>query len=253
MGLQPNWTAEELEYLENKWGSASLKAISNHLNRSINAVKCKAHRIGLRNCRETGDLITVFRFAKIIHEDYAIIIRWIKKFDFPARQKIFIEKKREWVLTISDFWPWAKDHKHLINFYQIEPLILGREPGWVAEQRKIDHYNLQKARKKFWSREDVDLLRSLVKLQKYSYPEIASILKRTESAIKRKLIELGIKDRPVYLDNHRQWTSEDVALMLELLQKGYGLNTIATKLGRSELGIRGKLERLSELPYEEAE
>jgi hypothetical protein len=47
------------------------------------------------------------------------------------------------------------------------------------------------------------------------------------------------------LENHRKWTAEEVELLFEMLDKGYGYNNIAATMNRSELGVRGKLERMN--------
>ena len=47
MGIGRSWSAEEIAYLEEKWGVTSIPAIAKKLNRSINSIKCKAKKIGL--------------------------------------------------------------------------------------------------------------------------------------------------------------------------------------------------------------
>jgi DNA-binding NarL/FixJ family response regulator len=82
----------------------------------------------------------------------------------------------------------------------------------------------------------------MVNSQKYTYPEIAERLKRSEAAIKRKLYDLGAKNPKQ--TKKRLWTPEQEQLIISMYNQGYGLNTIAQKVGKSALAVRGKFERL---------
>lgn len=41
------WKPEELEYLQERWGEVSIPTIAEKLNRTTNAIKIKACRLGL--------------------------------------------------------------------------------------------------------------------------------------------------------------------------------------------------------------
>ena len=75
--------------------------------------------------------------------------------------------------------------------------------------------------------------------QNHNFPAQPKVL-----AAKRRLYDLGIKARPVRLNNHIRWRPDDVAQLVEMVSQGYGFNTMAERLGKSALGIRGELERL---------
>lgn len=122
--------------------------------------------------------------------------------------------------------------------------MLGPEPEWVKEKRAQDIRNFGKLATRPWSPEDDAKLRGMISAYRFTYPEIAKALRRTEGAVKRRLHDLGIKGRPVRLNNHIKWTAEETKQLLEMYKLGYGYNTMAEKLGKSALGIRGKLERM---------
>lgn len=245
MGQAPNWTAAELEFLEEKWGVLSIKAIAKHLNRSIEGVRIKAQRTGLSDARFSGDGITLNQLAKALNTEYSVLKYWCRHNGFPAKPKVFAISNRVLVVQYHDFWKWAESHKNLINLARLEPGLLGPEPAWTKEKRRFDELSYQKIKVRVWTAADDSKLRSMVNAYRYTYPEIARTLKRSESAVKRRLLDLGIKARPVRLNNHTKWTDEEVGLLLELFHKGCGYNTMAEKLGKSELGIRGKLERMN--------
>ena len=42
MGINPNWSSSEIEYLSEQWGTKSVLALSKQLGRSPVAIKAKA-------------------------------------------------------------------------------------------------------------------------------------------------------------------------------------------------------------------
>ena len=58
----------------------------------------------------------------------------------------------------------------------MEPLALGKEPGWVNEQRKKDYKSNALQRKDQWTPYEDDKLRYLLKQQKYGYAEVVQKL-----------------------------------------------------------------------------
>ena len=83
----------------------------------------------------------------------------------------------------------------------------------------------------------------LVSSQKYGYREISIILKRTEGALKRKMLDLKLDKRPIKADNHIPWTKEEISIVKRLWLKGYKSMVIAEYVNRSALAINGLLER----------
>lgn len=248
--MQGNWSAEEEFYLQDNWGSKSVTLISKHLNRPYDVVRKKAVDLGLLNPTLHYDGITVRLLSSEIGISSNTMKTWIHQFNFPAKQKVFAKKQRVYVVSYEDFWKWAEHHKHLINFSKLEPLVLGKEPEWVKEKREIDKKKYQERRP--WTTEDKNRLINMVNTYKYTYPELAALLKRSEPSIKRKLRDLGVKARPVSLDKTTKYTNDELQLILSLLRKGYGFNAIADHLNegkpkhlhKSAGGIRGKLERM---------
>lgn len=242
-----NWTQEEVEYLENSWGVVSIKRIARNLGRSINAIKLKANRLGLNDPRTHIDGITINQLSKVLNTDYNILKNWIKRYGLPAQQKLVACEQKVRIITYDDFWWWAEWNKHMIDFSRFEKGDLGPEPDWVEEKRKADQIkklHVPKPHNTPWSKDDDAKLLWMLRQFKYTYPEIAKELKRTQSAVKRRILDLGLKERPVRLPNHNKYTKEEEELLIELLEKGYCFEEIANRLNRSALGVRGKAERM---------
>ncbi|WAH35020.1 Myb-like DNA-binding domain-containing protein [Alicyclobacillus dauci] len=244
MGIKPNWTADEVEYLEDKWGQLSIKGIANRLGRSVQAVKLKAGKLGLGDNRTCVDGITLSQLSVELKTYYGILREWVREHDFPAKPRVLAESRTCLVIRYQDFWKWAESHKHIVNLSRLEPNILGPEPEWAKEKRELDKRSYEKRFKRPWTAQEDMKLRSLVNAHRYDYPTVAKELGRSEAAIKRRLYDLGIKAQPIRRDRHVKYTKAEVQQLVDMYHKGYGYNTMAEKLGKSALGIRGKLERM---------
>ncbi|WP_352420755.1 hypothetical protein [Proteiniborus sp.] len=79
---------------------------------------------------------------------------------------------------------------------------------------------------------------------KYTYREISLRLQRTEGAVKRRMLDLGVKARPLKMPNHNPWTEEEVEILIDLYHKGHCCNTMPNYIPRSAQACSGKIERL---------
>lgn len=247
MGQVRHWTQEEVEYLEDRWGVYSIIRIAKRLNRSINAVKLKAQRIGLDDARFHFDGISVNQLSHVLNTHYSILKNWIKLYDFPAERKIFAVKHKVLVVSYEKFWKWAEKNRHMIDFSRLERFALGPEPEWVEEKRKADQLSklhVPKPHNTPWTINDDAKLKWMLGKFKYTYPEIADELKRSQGAIKRRIRDLGLKERPVRLPNHIKYTESEMRILVELLETGYCFEEIANRLNKGALGVRGKAERM---------
>lgn len=126
----------------------------------------------------------------------------------------------------------------------MEPLALGEEPGWVAEQRKKDFQSFAIQRKDRWTSADDSRLTYLLKEHKYGYVELSEMLLRSAGAIQRRIQDLGLTERPIKADNHGEgskWTDADFEILANGIRRGDGYCQIGRLLGKSEKAIRGKV------------
>lgn len=239
------WTQEETDYLQDKWGVVSIRAIATRLERSINSVKLKAAKLGLIDPRMSFDGITICQLAKAIGREYSILKGWIKRHNMPARKKIFASESRVLVIAYEDFWKWAEQHKELLNLAKMEENILGPEPEWAKVKRGADRMRSQRTwvSTEWEAKEDQRLLQ-LVKLPDMTYPELARLLNRSETSIRRRLYDLYAEFKP-RRSNNAKYTNDQVETLREMAAAGYAYETIGQAIGKSALGVRGKLERMN--------
>lgn len=256
LGLGPNratkkktWVKKDLDYLMDSWGAVSIKTIAKNLNRSESAVKQKAGGLGLGPFLDAGDYITinqlmsVLRGVSVSNNGYSYTTKqWIDKgLPFKKRKVGACSFK---IIYLQDWWDWAEENSTIIDFSELEPLALGKEPKWLEEKRRADIEKKLQFKSTPWTKEEDRRLRQMLNLYKYSYRELSLELKRTEGAIKKRVVDLGIKARPLRMPNHNPWTEEEIETLIDLYHKGYCHNNMPNYIPRSAQACRGKIERL---------
>lgn len=170
--------------------------------------------------------------------------RWIEN-GLPIKKHL-VKNSRFKVIDIDDFWKWAEQNKDIVNFSQMEENVLGKEPEWVKQKRRIDIR--EKFKKTPWTpTEDKKLIQLLDKYE-YTYDDLCKALNRTEGAIKRRIITLGLTQRPIR-NYDRHWTEEETEKLLVMKSKGHCWEEIGRELNRSGSAVRGKYERLQNPEY----
>lgn len=246
MGKRRNWTQEEYDYLQEKWGAVSLKAIAKKLNRSENAVLIKVSRLGLGPFLDSGEYVTFYQLLKAlgIHGSYNYKeISWIKNRGFPVHYKR-VRNCTFKVVRLEDWWEWAEANQNFLDFSKFEENALGEEPTWVKEKRKRDFELKQKYKTTPWKPLEDKQLERLVNQFKYTYAEISKMMRRTEGAIQRRCIDLGLKGRPLRESPHSKWEDWQLSKLNELLDSGVSYEVMSEVIGKSTKAIRGKVATL---------
>lgn len=240
------WTTGEEAYLAEKWGTISVPGIAKNLGRSENAIVVRANRLGLPPFLESGNYVSLnqlhIAFYGTTFSSYQLK-SWVQDRGLP----VHTQKRRKCsyrVVYLDEFWEWAEKNRSFLDFSKLEPLALGKEPPWVAEQRKKDFYAFRLQRKDPWTPEEDNKLKTLLKQHKYGYKELSEILNRSDGAIQHRCQDLGLKERPVKACSNakgNQWTDEIYEIVAEGIRHGESYAAIGRKLTKSEKAIRGKV------------
>ncbi|MBP2665778.1 MAG: hypothetical protein H6Q76_758 [Firmicutes bacterium] len=240
------WPVEQVVFLKENWGKKPIPRIANDLGRTVDAIKLKAGKLKLGRHLHAGDEITFCQLMTALGQinNYQQSKKsWINH-ELPVKYKKSIHKKFA-VIKLADFWEWAELHKNLLDFSKLKVGALpDREPGWVDIKRQADIRARDKYKALPWTPEDDSYLLRLLAQHCYGYREIAERLDRTEGALKRRIYDLGVKERPVRADNHTPWKQQDVDTAKKLHFAGYTPDLIANHVGRSAMAVRGLIERL---------
>lgn len=240
MGSEKNWSNEELEYLEDKWGVVSVGRMSKTLNRTKNAILIKKNRLGLGGFLENGDYITYSQLLMALYgtdnpqSAYRINKSWS---DFPIKTKK-VDNCNFKIVYIEDFWKWSEKNKRNMDFSKMEENILGLEPDWVKRKREIDF----KCRTKTspWTKAEDLKLERLLNQYKHTYTDLSAEFNRTEDAIRRRIYDLAIDIKPVRA-KIKKWTPEEEELLISMYEDGWSLEKIGQRLGRTGQSVRGKI------------
>jgi len=246
MGQARNWRPEEDAYLKEKWGELSIPGIARHLGRSVEGVKLRANRLGLGNMLLRGDYITfnqlLIAFCGTNGGGNYKLKSWVQDRGLPVHLKRIV-KKRVRVVYLEEFWEWAEKNRAFLDFSKMEPLALGAEPDWVAEQRRRDYRAFAMQRKDPWTPEEDSGLIMLLRQHKYGYAQLSNMLHRSNGAIQRRCTDLGLKERPVPAErtgNSAAWSEVQLQRMAEGIRAGESMELIACAVGKSEKAVRGK-------------
>lgn len=211
-----------------------------------NALMLKKNRLKLGAFLESGEYITWRQLLIAIGLDgagYAYKeLSWGKNRNFPIKYKK-INKSRFKVVYLEDFWKWAEQNRELIDFSLIEENILGEEPQWVKQQRKLDYQAHNLFITTPWTATEDRKLMMLLKEFKYTYSDLSKKMHRKYNAISKRIFDLKVKERPVKADNHNKWTDEEYAELLNLIKQGAKYILLSEQLVKSEKAIRGKIFR----------
>ena len=90
MGCAANWSTNELQYLEDSWGTVSVKGIAKSLNRPVGGVINQVGRQGLGKFLECGEYISTNQLYKALGRPSGsgyTIKHWIEKQCMPVKYK----------------------------------------------------------------------------------------------------------------------------------------------------------------------
>lgn len=246
MGQARNWTRKEDDYLEENWGTISVPGMAAKLNRSRIAIKERASKKGLGRFLESGEYITLHQLemalsGREVGGGYTHI-SWGEKRGLPVHTKLR-DQQRVRVVYLSEFWAWAEKNRAYIDFSKMQPLALGEEPPWVTEQRAKDARSFPLQQKRPWLPDEDALLIDLLKMHKYTWPEVSERLRRSEGAIQRRCTDLGLKERPLRASTatDRPWDDEAFKILADGIRAGDSYAVIGHRLGKSEKAVRGKV------------
>lgn len=238
------WSNQEIEYLMDSWGSVSMETIAKNVGKTKDAVQQKANDLELGPFLEAGEYVSLnqlFIALRGPNQGSYTVNQWLDK-GLPVRKRK-VKNCSFKVVYLLEFWDWAEMNSTLIDFSRLEKNILGAEPRWLDEQRRADQENRFYKRSP-WTRAEDHTLKSLLNEYRFTYREISLKLRRTEGAVKRRMMDLGIKARPLKMSNHNPWTDPEVEVLKNLYFTGHTHNTMANYIDRSAQACSGKIERL---------
>lgn len=241
--LRKNWSKEEVDFLQDKWGTLPIGSIAKKVGRNHSAVVQKAQRLGLPAFLDSGADPSLNQVYGAIYGgrkiDAYTVNRWLAA-GLPIKNKKVRNCKYR-VVDINKFWEWAEQHKDLINLALMPRYALGAEPDWVKIKRRADYDERirTKPHNQQWSPAEDLTLSNMYRRQKHTWDEIARAVGRTEGACRKRVKYLGL-DGSAVRHERRKWTNEEMLEMLDMKQAGYSDRQIGEKLHRSARSVESR-------------
>ena len=244
MGQARNWTQAERDQLSEEWGMYSVGTLAKRLNRSENGIIVMAQRLNLGAHIRSSDLISLNQLFKALGtpHDYSYRRDKLEELGLKVhRRKVKNNSFR--MVDIGEFWVFAEKNRHLFDFSRMEENALGAEPDWVKAKRSEDFKRRRsvKPHNAIWTAAEDRELERLLRMYRYTWPEIAERLHRSEGAIQRRVNDLGLKERPIKADNHVRWTDEELNTVSEMIKAGSNYENISRVIGKSAKAIRSRV------------
>lgn len=133
------WTKEEETLLSDLWGSESFETIAKKLNRTVSSIKNKAFLLGLGSVIESNyNGLTIKDISDLLGVNInTVSVGWIGLGLKYKVQKISKSKSYRYV-EIKDLYEFLEENQNIWDSRNLEKNILGAEPEWLKEKRKLD-------------------------------------------------------------------------------------------------------------------
>ena len=187
----PDWTDEEVNLMQDLWGTYTIPQIAKRLNRSVHAVKVKSTRLGLGRFVNSSQYLTANQVANLLHVDiHAVTDVWIPnglrfKWKAPAGGRKFRH------IRMEDLTEWLRNNPDRWDSRRVELFALGQEPDWLKEKRKADILLPANRRKKWTPEEDARLV-ALFRRGGKTYAEIGQEMNRSAESVERRVSRLDV-------------------------------------------------------------
>lgn len=251
------WTPEDDAYLEDMYGTYDTLQLARKLGRSRSAVIRRVETMGLGRMGENSEWM---HFDAVLTALYGgnrggYERRRLQKMGFPVHEKQYGEKRRTfYVVYASEMWQWLEKNRRVISFARFEENILGAEPAWVKEKRRIDIDEALNGKKgghnASWEPWEDEKLRRMLK-NGTTMRNAAKELRKKERALIVRRSLLGI-DEHFIREPARPWTDSDVETLLECYEKGMSWRQIGNILDRGAWTCEQKYKKLQNPGYFQA-
>lgn len=182
------WTKEEETLLSDLWGTESFETIAKKLNRTVSSIKNKAFLLDLGSVIESNyNGLTIKNISDLLGVNInTVSVGWIGLGLKYKVQKISKSKSYRYV-EIKDLYEFLEENQNIWDSRNLEKNILGAEPEWLKEKRKLD-------REQNPDMERLNLTKQQLILARKFFLELQEETKKSEeSTIDEQGLQLSLK------------------------------------------------------------
>ena len=214
----PDWTAEEVELMQELWGTYTIPQIAKRLNRSEQSIKVKSTRLGLGRYVNSSVYLTANQVANLLHVDiHAVTDVWIPA-GLPFKWKAPRGNRKFRHIRMDDLQEFLRNNPDRWDSRRVDLFALGEEPDWLKEKRKADMLRPVNRCQKWTPDEDARLI-SLFRHSGKTWAEIGAEMNRSSEACQRRITRLDAWGTGKYLgqDPWKEKREKKVAAEKKLL------------------------------------
>lgn len=187
------WSADEIEYLTEHWGSIPVPRLASRLHRTPAAVKCYANRLGLAQQLGQGDMMSLetvmnmlgIKNDRILHDWEAQGLRITY---CSVKQSVRMQKAHDYhphcIIRMDDLLSFLKTHPDCYDSRRIALYGLGVEYPWLQEKRQQDAQRPPLPR--WWTDQERSRLAMMVR-RNMSRKDIARELQRSVESVRSQI------------------------------------------------------------------
>lgn len=213
-----DWSAEEVELMQELWGSYTIPQIAKRLNRSEHAIEVKSTRLGLGRYVNSSAYLTANQVADLLHVDiHAVTDAWIPA-GLPFKWKAPRGTRKFRHIRMDDLQEFLRNNPDRWDSRRVELFALGEEPDWLKEKRKADMLRPANRCRKWTPDEDARLI-SLFRRGGKTWAEIGAEMNRSSDACQHRIARLDAWGSGKYLgqDPQKEKREKKVAAEKKLL------------------------------------
>lgn len=199
-GSRDKWTAKDLEYLEENWGSIPASCIARKIKHTTAAVRQKAK--DMRLGKQLGEnMLTMGQVSKLMGlKDYSKVRTWIQHGLTATRcvpnAKYPTKKPKDGrsyrcIIKFDDLLEWLEAHQDMWDSRTVEEYALGIEYDWLAEKRQRDKN--KPLEYTYWTVGELARLKRLYFDDGKKQLEISRIMGRTRASVAAQVDRLKKK------------------------------------------------------------
>lgn len=219
-----NWLEKDLEEFKEDWldGTISKAMLIKKYKRSHFSLRNKAIELGLGARPYNDEYLTIRVICEEMNVSHDRVSNWIR---LGLKYKKNRSGRTKYLISQEDLLSFLKEHQDAFNANEVSIYLFHKEPEWFKQKRKADaEFYTSNLRAEYADSED----RQMITMFKrgISTKEIATRLKRTESAICDRLRILGYTRRnyndyeiEILKKNSRYLTLDELAKLLPLRTK----------------------------------
>lgn len=239
------WNEKEIDILKDMYGSQTIAHVKTALfkasgiRRDYNAIRKKASRIGLEVASNRCEFLTAGDIAENMGYHKTTVVKTWREWGLKIKVSVLINTKTITQIKPNDFWEFAYENRHRIDFSKYQQGSILPEPSWLKEELKEKQ---ERSRKPLDQHKEAQII-ALRKIG-LTNRQIAEKLGLTEQRLQTALRALHKNEKLKRERIRIMFSEEELKIIKEMAEKGYLIKDIAEEVSRDANTVGKKIRAL---------